>query len=77
MAARNGNVVVISSDQERDSYSSKPSIFDGEIFDYWKDRIRSHLLGFDLDLWDIIVDVYSYPVDEEGKEVPRSALTDA
>ena len=64
-------------DRGKDSYSSKPLIFDGERFDYWKDRIRSYLLGFDIDLWDIVVDGYTYLVDEEGREVPKSALTDA
>ena len=56
-------------------HSAKPPIFDGEKFDYWKDRIESFFLGYDIDLWDIVVYGYSYPVDAKGKQIPISALT--
>lgn len=26
-------------DRDKDHYSAKPLVFDGENFDYWKDRI--------------------------------------
>ena len=61
---------------ERDSYNAKPHVFDGEKFDYWKDRIESFFLGYDADLWDIVTDGYKPPVTNAGVEVPRSKMSD-
>lgn len=52
-------------------------MFDGENFDYWKDMIESFFLGYDADLWDLVVDGYSYPVDRTGKKIERKAITDS
>src|ERR1044072_6835349 len=57
-------------------YSAKPPIFDGEKFDYWKDRIESFFLGYDIDIWDLVIEGYEQPTDAEGKIVPRSQMTD-
>ncbi|XP_057446030.1 uncharacterized protein LOC130738133 [Lotus japonicus] len=62
---------------DKDQYSAKPRIFDGEKFDYWNDRIESFFLGFDVDLWDIVVDGYNFPVDEHGVKIPRDKMTRA
>src|ERR1044072_1526294 len=65
------------SSKNRDNhYSAKPPIFDGEKFDYWKDRIKSFFLGFDEDLWDIVIEGYEHPKDTEGKIVPRNQMTE-
>src|ERR1044072_1054968 len=58
-------------------YSAKPPIFDGERFDYWKDRIESFFLGYDVDLWDLVIEGYEQPKDTEGKIIPRSEMTEA
>src|ERR1044072_7636078 len=58
-------------------YSAKPPIFDGEKFDYWKDRIESFFLGYDVDLWNLVIEGYEQPKDAEGKIVPRSQMTEA
>src|ERR1044072_4442470 len=58
-------------------YSAKPPIFDGERFDYWKDRIESFFLGYDVDLWDLVIEGYKQPKDTEGKTIPRSQMTEA
>src|ERR1044072_852448 len=58
-------------------YSAKPPIFDGERFDYWKDRIESFFLGYDVDLWDLVIEGYKQPKDTEGKIIPRSQKTEA
>ncbi|KAI5432190.1 hypothetical protein KIW84_036076 [Lathyrus oleraceus] len=60
---------------EKDSYNAKPPVFDGEKFDYWKDRIESFFLGYDAELWDIVTDGYKPPVTEDGAEVPRSKMS--
>ena len=49
-----------------DRISGKPPVFDGENFDYWKDRIESFFLAHDVDLWDMVIDGYIHPVDESG-----------
>src|ERR1044072_1875581 len=65
-----------SSENKDNNYNAKPPIFDGEKFDYWKDRIESFFLGFDMDLWDLVVDGYEEPKDTEGNIIPRSKMTD-
>src|ERR1044072_2680946 len=66
-----------SSENKDNTYSAKPPIFDGEKFEYWKDRIESFFLGFDVDLWDIVIEGYEHPKDDEGKAISRSQMTEA
>src|SRR5580765_387532 len=66
-----------SSENKDNTYSAKPPIFDGEKFEYWKDRIESLFLGFDVDLWDIVIEGYEHPKDAEGKAISRSQMTEA
>ena len=54
--------------EDKDRISGKPSVFDGENFDYWKDRIESLFLAHDADLWDMLIDGYTHLVDESGHE---------
>src|ERR1044072_628448 len=65
----------ISSDNKGNSYSAKPPIFDGERFDYWKDRIKSFFLGFDMELWEYVTDGYVAPVENEVA-IPLSRMTE-
>ena len=55
------------SDSNNKSYNVKPLIFDGEKFEYWKDRLESFFLCHDIDLWDLVVDGYVSPKDSTGK----------
>ena len=78
--ANNGNnatVTVDNKDDDRDHYSDKPLMFDGEKFDYQKDIIESYFLGYDLDLWDLVVDGYTHPVDNKNLKISKSAMIDA
>ncbi|XP_050876372.1 uncharacterized protein LOC127080086 [Lathyrus oleraceus] len=59
---------------DRDHYNAKPPIFNGDRFDYRKDRIERFYLGHDIDLWDIVVDGYIYPVDASGNKVERRVM---
>ena len=52
----------MAAEQNNNSYN-KPPVFDGEDFDYWKDRLESFFLGHDSDLWDIVLDGYTHPTD--------------
>ena len=54
----------------------KPPIFDGENFDYWKDKIKSFFLAHDTDLWDMVTDGYIHPVDERGQKIDKKKMTD-
>ena len=64
------------SDSNDKSYNVKPPIFDGEKFEYWKDRLESFFLVHDVDLWDMVFDGYVPPTDATGKEIARRAMTD-
>src|ERR1044072_5719878 len=66
-----------SSECKDNTYSAKPPIFDGEKFDYWKDKIEIFFLGFDVYLWDMVIEGYEHPKDAEGKIVSRSQMTEA
>ncbi|XP_058732645.1 uncharacterized protein LOC131604203 [Vicia villosa] len=61
---------------DKDHYSYKPPMFDGENFDYWKDKIETYFMAFDFDLWDLVADGYNCPVDSNGVKIIRSAMTD-
>ena len=61
---------------DRDHYNAKPLVFNGDRFDYWKDKIESFFLGHDVDLWDMVVDGYIHLVDASGNKVERRVMTD-
>ncbi|XP_050897918.1 uncharacterized protein LOC127104807 [Lathyrus oleraceus] len=60
---------------KRDSYNSKPPVFDGENFDYWKDKIEIFFLGYDVDLWDTVTNGYEPPVSDVGIVITKSKMT--
>jgi hypothetical protein len=49
-------------------------MFDGEDFEYWKDRLESFILGYDPDLWDMVLDGYKHPVDKDGNKIERKEM---
>lgn len=49
-----------------DHYFVKPPTFYGEKFDYWKGKIESFFFGYDADLWEIVLDGYTRPVEDSG-----------
>ena len=62
--------------EDRDRFSGKPPVFDGENFDYWKDRIESFFLAHDADLWDMVTDGYTHPVNASGQKIDRKTMSD-
>jgi len=76
MAETNAGVSSSNNYEERDRISTKPPIFDGQNFEYWKDRLESFFLGYDADLWDIVIDGYSPPTDRSGNKIERKVMTD-
>lgn len=62
--------------EEKDIINTKPPMFDAENFDYWKDRIESFFVDFDADLWDLVVEGYVHPTDDEGKKLNRKSMTE-
>src|ERR1044072_106045 len=65
-----------SSDTKDNLYNDKPPVFDGEKFDYWKDKIKSFFLGFDFELWELVTEGYEEPKNAEGNAIPLSQMTD-
>lgn len=60
-----------------DHYSVKPPIFDREKFDYWKDIIESFFLGYDANLWDMVVDGYIHPVNPSVDKLGISKMSES
>src|SRR3954470_14063489 len=55
---------------------TRPPVFDGENFEYWKDKLESYFLGLYGDLWDILVDGYKHPVKASGVKLTRQEMSD-
>src|SRR3954471_5816370 len=51
-------------------------VFDGENFEYWKDKLKSYFLGLDGDLWDLLVDGYKHLVKAGGVKLSRQEMSD-
>src|SRR3954465_5654636 len=55
---------------------TRPPIFDGENFKYWKDKLENYFLGLDGDLWDLLVDGYKHSVKASGVKLSRQEMSD-
>src|SRR3954470_13246036 len=55
---------------------TRPPVFDGENFEYWKYKLESYFLGLDGDLWDLLADGYIHPVKANGVKLPRQEMSD-
>src|SRR3954462_8513148 len=53
-----------------------PPVFDGENFEYWKDKLESYFLGLDGELWDLMMDSYKHPVKASGVRLTRQEMDD-
>src|SRR4051812_20187148 len=53
-----------------------PPVFDGENFEYWKDKLESYFLGLDGELWDLVMDGYKHPVKASGVRLTRQEMND-
>src|SRR4051812_38815585 len=55
---------------------TRPPVFDGENFEYWKDKLESYFLGLDADLCDLLMDGYKHPVNAIGVKLTRQEMDD-
>src|SRR4051812_39854533 len=55
---------------------TRPPIFDGKNFEYWKDKLESYFLGLDGDLWDLLVEGYKHQVKGGGVKLSRQEMSD-
>lgn len=46
-------------------------MFDGENFEYMKDKIKLSYLSYGIDLWDIVEDTYAPLVNGKGVCIPK------
>ena len=52
--------------------TSRPPLFDGTNYDYWKNRMMIFLQAIDDDMWEIIEEGATIPMKEQdGKQVPK------
>lgn len=68
--------IIAHANNDKDHYSAKPPIFDGEKFDYWKERIKSFFIGCVVDLWDMVLDGYTRPIDTNVTNLRRSKMNE-
>jgi len=66
------------STSEKNNYSLRPP-FNGDAsqFSWWKNKMYSHIIEVDDELWGIIEDNVTFHVDLEGMVVDRKSLTQA
>src|SRR3954466_14358113 len=55
---------------------TRPPVFDGENFEYWKDKLESYFLGLDGELWDLLMDGYKHPLKASGVRLTRQEMDD-
>src|SRR3954463_12703337 len=55
---------------------TRPPLFDGENFEYWKDKLESYFLGLDGELWNLLMDGYKLPVKASGVRLTRQEMDD-
>src|SRR4051812_26813150 len=55
---------------------TRPPVFDGGNFEYWKDKLESYFLGLDSELWDLLMDGYKHPVKATGVRLTRQGMND-
>src|SRR3954469_15116634 len=54
---------------------TRPPVFDGENFEYWKDKLEIYFLGLDGELWDLLMDGYKHLV-KAGVRLTRQEMDD-
>jgi hypothetical protein len=58
--------------QDSSSYSTRPPLFNGTNFSFWKIRMKTYLMSLGMEVWKIVVDGYkiptTLPTDEVGKK---------
>src|SRR3954466_4884508 len=55
---------------------TRPPVFDGENFEYWKDKLESYFLGLDGELWDLLMDGYKHLVKASDVRLTRQEMND-
>ena len=56
-------------------YVAKPPMFDGEKFDYQRDR-ESFFPGYDIDFWEMVTNDYKDPVSAIGIPIPMNKMNE-
>src|SRR4051812_42292316 len=55
---------------------TRPPVFDGENFEYLKDKLESYFHGLDGELWDLLMDGYKHPIKATGIRLTRQEMDD-
>ena len=54
---------------------NRPPLFNGNEYDYWKQRMITFFDAQNIDLWDVVETGYTAPVNDAGQPVPRAQWT--
>ncbi|XP_070026093.1 uncharacterized protein [Nicotiana sylvestris] len=54
--------------------TTRPPLFNGQYYSWWKNKMNDHIIGEDYELWDIVTDgpLATKMKNEEGVVVPKT-----
>ena len=56
------------------SFISKAPTWNGDNFYFWRDKLESYFLSFDEDIWEVMLNGYTHPTNEEGSKIARKDM---
>ncbi|XP_070040322.1 uncharacterized protein [Nicotiana tomentosiformis] len=53
--------------------TTRPPLFNGQYYSWWKSGMRDHIIGEDDELWDIVTNgpLANMDINDKGEEVPK------
>lgn len=56
------------------SFIYKAPTWNGDNFYFWRDKLESCFLSFDEDIWEVMLNGYTHPTNEEGSKIARKDM---
>ena len=56
------------------SFIYKAPTWNGDNFYFWRDKLESYFLSFDEDIWEMVLNGYTHPTNEEGSKIARNDM---
>ena len=56
------------------SFIYKAPTWNGDNFYFWRDKLESYFLSFDEDIWEMVLNGYTHPTNEEGSKIARKDM---
>lgn len=59
------------------SFIYKAPAWKNDNFYFWRDKMESYFLGFNEDLWEMVIKGYIHPTNDEGLKITRKEMNDS